>query len=132
MFSKEKINSFKILTLTLKGMRGIEEYEIVCNGEESEVARYSKFYTRDEDERTLEKSATVPTEEIINLFNECSLIKWDGFNGPNPRGVRDGWMFTLTAEVNEGRKIRAEGSNNYPKRYHEFMAEIRKYLYGEQ
>lgn len=127
LFSKEKITSFTILTLTLSGMRGIEEYEIVCRGDESEVARYCRFYTRDEDERRLLGGGSAPTDAILQLMNDCRVLSWDGFSGPNPHGVRDGWMFRLSAEVN-GRKISASGSNNYPRHYHAFFDAIRGYI----
>lgn len=119
LFSKEKITSFKLITLTLKGMRCIDEYELVCDGEDTEVAYYTKFYTRDG--RELNRSAVEPTENIIKLLNDCKMLSWNGFHGANPRGVRDGWMFELEAELNDGVIIRAEGSNNYPRHYREVM-----------
>ena len=127
--SKEKITSFSRLTLTLKGMRAIDEYEIICKGDVCEIAQYTKYYTRPEDERELNKSVTVDTASIIGLMNDCRMMSWDGFHGPNPRNVRDGYMFTLTAEVNGDKMIRAEGSNNYPRHYSEFRSAINKMLY---
>lgn len=132
LFAKEKIVSFTKLTLTVSGMRSIDEYEIVCSAENAEIAHYTRFYTRDEDDRELNKSAVVPTDRIINLMNDCGLMSWDGFSGTNPRNVRDGYMFRLTAEVNEGKRIRAEGSNNYPRHYREFKSAITNYLYEEK
>ena len=129
LFTKETITSFTKLTLTLKGMRGIEEYEITCSGADAEIARYTRFYTRDEDDRQLVKSVTKPADDVIALMNGYGLLRWDGFDGPNPKNVRDGIMFLLTAQVNGGRTIRAEGSNNYPKHYHEFMSAIHELLY---
>ena len=109
-------------------MRCAEQYEIVCKGEFSEVAFYTKLYTGEKDGRRLEKSAVQSTDEIIKLFNDCNILKWDGFNGPNPRHIRDGYMFNLTAEVNCGTKIYASGSNNYPRHYHELLDSIRDIL----
>ena len=131
MSSKDKITAFSILTLTLKGMRAIDEYEIVCRGEEAEVAAYTRYYTRNEDERELNQRVTQPTDVIIKLLNDCKVMRWDGFIGPNPRHVRDGYMFFLTATVNDGKRIRAEGSNNYPKHYDTFKRAIDKMLFGE-
>lgn len=130
LFSKNAVTSFKSLTLTLSGMRCIDEYEIICNGEESDVAYYTRFYTKNEDERSLNKRTTHPTEAIIKLFNECRLLSWNGFRGRNPIGVRDGYMFVLKAEVNDGLMIRAEGSNNYPKHYRTLTNAISDILNG--
>lgn len=120
LFSKEKITSFKKITLTLKGMRAVDEYELVCNGSDTTVTQYILFYTRDK-QRELNKSAAEPTEEIIKLLNDCDMLKWNGFSGANPVGFRDGCMFELNAEVNEGVIIRAHGSNNYPRHFPEFI-----------
>ena len=129
MFKKtEPIISFDRVTLRLSGMRCVEEYEIICQGGNSVVSEYMVYYTK-EDERKLLKSAECATEKLIELFNACGVLRWDGFNGPNPRGVRDGWMFNLTAELN-GRTIHASGSNNYPRHYREFKGSIDSILNG--
>ena len=111
-------------------MRHIEEYEIVCKGENSEISFYSKFYTRDHDDRLPEKTAESPTDELLKLFNDCNMLKWDGFHGPNPRHIRDGYMFTLKAELNGGVKIYADGSNNYPRHYRELLDTLRDILHS--
>ena len=135
MFNFKKGNteatSFTKLTLRLSGMRSTEEYEIVCQGETSECAQYLIFYSKDGDRRKLEKSVQRPTDMVLELLNRCSVMRWDGFSGSNPRGVRDGWMFTLTAEIN-GEKIYASGSNNYPRHYREFMDGFKTLLSDEE
>lgn len=132
MFSKEKIESFTKLTLTVKGMRSFDVYEIICTGPESEISHYTGFYTRDDSDRELNKRVSAATEEITALMNEFGLMKWDGFCGANPKHIRDGYMFSLTAQVNGGRTIRATGSNNYPRHYREFKAAITGLLYNDK
>lgn len=126
---KEPVVSLGKLYLRISGMRGTEEYEILSNGSECEICNYHLYYCREEDKRELIKSVKCPDEKVFNLLSECNVIAWDGFDGPNPRGVLDGYMFRFEAEIN-GKKIRAEGSNNYPKHYHAFLDGIRAMLYG--
>lgn len=120
LFSKENITDFIKIELTMNGMRGSEIYELICEGESTNAALYWLRYTQDGDERVPAGSAQVKTAEMINLLNECGIIKWDKFSGANPPGVMDGVQFDFTAEVNGGRKLRASGSNNFPKHFHDF------------
>ena len=60
------------------------------------------------------------TDTVLELLNKCRILSWDGFNGPHPKNVKDGIMFTLKATVNEGKKIYATGSQNFPKHYRDF------------
>lgn len=114
------IESFEIITLRESGMRGSVEYEITAQGSDAEVAQYQIRYNYPENERILERRATVSTDEVLRMINDCKMLSWDGFSGKHPRGVRDGIMFSLEAVVNGGKRIRADGSQNFPKRYREF------------
>ena len=118
--NKEEITSFQIVTLHTSGMRLTAEYEIVMKGNDAEVSEYFIRYSKNKDERVLERRAVISAEAALGLLNDCRLISWDGFHGAHPRGVLDGTMFSLKAVVNEGRVIKAEGSQNFPKRYREF------------
>ena len=129
-FKKEKVEAFSKITITMRGMRAIDEYEVINNGDTSEVSQYQIYYTKRED-RSLMKRASLNTKEFIELLNKCNIIKWDGFIGNNPPGVRDGYMFTFLAEVNDGRIIKAEGSNNYPSHFNELRQRLIKILYEE-
>ena len=120
LFSKERITDFTKIELTMSGMRGSEVYELICEGESTRLTLYRLRYNRDGDERVPFGSAKIGTAEIMNLLNECEIIKWDKFSGANPRGVRDGWQFIFTAEVNGGRKLYASGSNKFPKHFSDF------------
>ncbi|MBQ3431593.1 MAG: hypothetical protein IJG23_02295 [Clostridia bacterium] len=117
---KETVNSFERIFLSLQGMRISEEYEIICNGEQSEVSRYQMFYTDGEEERRLTGSAGVSTASVVAKLNECNVIKWDGFHGKHPKNVLDGTMFQFEATINGSRTVTADGSQNFPKHYHEF------------
>lgn len=130
MFTKKIITSFGKITLSESGMRGTQIYEIICIGDTSTVSLYQKIYSRGEDERRLLKSAGCSTEAFIKLLNDCDVCKWDGFSGKHPRGVKDGIMFRFTAEINGGVAIRAEGSQNFPRRYRDFTNGLYEILNG--
>ncbi len=115
-----KIVSFETVTLHLSWMRGVAEYEIVDTGEGAEVSEYAIRYRDGKSERELEQRAVCEKEKMLAILNSCSLLSWDGFHGKHPRGVLDGTMFRLEATVNGGREICADGSQNFPKHYHEF------------
>lgn len=115
-----RIEAFSAVTLRLSGMRGAVEYEIIsCDGG-AEVSLYEIRYVRSTAERCLKKRAAVRSEDVLRLLNTCRLLSWDGFHGAHPRGVRDGTVFSLRAEVNGGKTIKADGSQRFPKYFREF------------
>ena len=133
MFLKRKIiTSFTRITLSVSGMRGACKYEIICGGDEAQLSQYSVYYKNGRDECELELSARCKSAAITDLLNRCSVMSWDGFCGANPRGVRDGIMFSLNATVNGGVTLRAEGSENFPKRYREFTDGLNDLLSSEK
>ena len=133
MFKKEIIVSFESVEFRLSGMRFTNIYEIFNKEGKAELSLYNLFYCAEseEDRKRLEKRVVTDSKTIIDLLNDCGIIKWDGFSGANPRGVRDGYMFTFTAVVNDGRRIYANGSNNFPKHYHDFTNKLTELLSEE-
>ena len=125
-----QIESFEIITLHTSGMRYSADVEIVMKGDAAEVSQYQIRYRYPEDERILEKRVSVSCDTMLKLLNECRLLSWDGFHGKHPRGVRDGTMFSLYAVVNGDKKIRADGSQNFPKHYRDFTDGLYKMLNG--
>lgn len=125
MFGTEKpaetISSFEIVTLRLSGMRFTTEYEIMMKDRDAEVVEYAIRYEKEEDRRLPQRKTVCSAERILKLLNDCELISWDGFHGRHPKHVRDGIMFSLQATVNGERKIRAEGSENFPKHYNHMV-----------
>lgn len=122
------VTSLGSLLLRLSGMRFTIEYEIVTRGDEAELSLYEIRFTDGADRRRLEKRTCCPAEEILAVLNRCEVLCWDGFFGRHPKHVTDGTMFTLTADVNGGRRIRAEGSQNFPKHFREFEDALRLLL----
>ena len=116
----EKIESFATVTLRTSGMRGATEYEIMMKNGNAELSRYGVRYQDGAQLRVLEQRAECSEERMLRLLNDCQLLKWDGFDGPHPRGVLDGTIFRLDAVVNGGRSIRAQGSQSFPKHYRDF------------
>ena len=111
----EEITSFGTVTLR-ETARGSVEYEITAKGDEARVTRYMIRYDGREERVPLER-AVCGMERVLALLNDCGLLTWDGFDGPHPADVLDGVMFRLEADVNGGRRVRAEGSENFPPRY---------------
>ena len=114
-----KIDSFETVTLRESGMRCTTEYEIVRKGDAAEVSEYSIRYDGSVDRRVLEARAECPLGDALMILNDCKIGLWDGFHGKHPKHVKDGIMFSLNATVNGDRKIRAEGSENFPKHFRE-------------
>ena len=130
--SDKVIASIEIVTLHLSGMRGSVDYEIVMKDGQAQVSQYEIRYVDHEDHRILQKQALCETSTLLSLLNDCKLLSWDGFNGPHPKGVLDGTMFTLKATVNEGKKIYAQGSENFPKHYRKLRDGLYNILNAEE
>ena len=129
MFRRKKTESFTLVSLSVSSMRNREIYEITDGGDLAVLKLYTGFFARDEKPEP-DKEATCDKESIIRLLNDCDVLSWDGFSGKNPRGVRDGYMFTFKAELNGGTKVYASGSNNFPKHYRELRDNIIQILNG--
>ena len=124
----EKIYSFEKINLRISGMRLTSEYEIINKGEKTEIALYYMNYAAGGKKRILERTAE--TDEFIEFLNFCGFGSWNGFNGKHPKNVLDGTMFDLTAFVNGGEILKAEGSENFPKGYRDFVKELDRLLNG--
>ena len=126
----QKISSFEKINLFITGMRFFCEYEIINKGKKTEIALYSKKYSNGEEKRILDKKAETETESFIDFLNSINFGGWNGFNGKHPKGVLDGTMFRMTAKINDEKVIRAEGSENFPKGYRDFLKELDRVLKG--
>ncbi len=115
------VTSLETMTLTLRGMRGSYVYKFDGEGDATELRRYREAYIGGEDELVLESSVSCGVQTMIELMNTCAILRWDGFHGKHPKNVKDGIMFSFTASVNGGQTISADGSENFPKGYHEFV-----------
>ena len=112
-----EIIHYEKIALSESTMRGRSEYEIVNEGDKAVVSFYLLNYSEDKEKKQPEKSAECANEEVIRILNECKISKWDGFHGKHPKHVKDGTMFSFNAMVNDGWKIFADGSQNFPKNY---------------
>ena len=84
------------------------------------MSRYSIRYLAGNGTRILTQRALCEEKRVLKLLNDCALLSWDGFVGEHPRGVTDGILFNLTATVDGGRTVKANGSQNFPKHYRDF------------
>ena len=76
MFRREQITSFSEIRLKVSGMRLTEVYEILCCGDDAEVSQYWLSYKNHEDNYNLQKRVTVPAADVIDVLNECGVLKW--------------------------------------------------------
>ena len=131
--AKGGITSFEYVTLRVMGMRFTNEYELLMKNGKAELSQYAVRYGSGdrEDTRVLEKRAECSESEALDLLNGCGVLLWNGFHGAHPRGVLDGTMFTLKAKVNGETTVTADGSQNFPKNYHDLTDGFYKLLYRE-
>ena len=118
------LTSFEKITLRVISMRYDIEYEILNKPPKAVLSLYHIFYKDGSNKRVIEKSAVTDTEIMLELFNLCKIISWNGFRGNHPKDVNDGVMFKFQAEVNEGQTVYAEGSENFPQGYREFVSTL--------
>ena len=71
-------------------------------------------------------------EDCLQQLNACKVGSWNGFHGAHPKNVTDGIMFTLEATVNGGTRLYADGSQNFPKHYHDFVGWLSEQLSGHE
>lgn len=125
---KETITSIDAMRLVLRGMRGSSVYEIADERGITELRLYREVFRGGEVVLELEESAAYAPAVFIELMNLCCVMRWDGFHGAHPKHVSDGIMFDFTAVVNGGQRIRADGSENFPQGYREFVRELNRML----
>ena len=128
---KHSIDSIDLVTLSTRGMRCADDYEIVKKDNAAEVSQYRISYKEAKEERVLIRRATVSENDILQLLNDCNILSWNGFHGKHPRGVKDGIMFSFSATVNDGKMIKADGSQNFPKHYRDFTQALHDILSNE-
>ena len=122
--TKTTLTSFEKISLRVISMRYDIEYEILNKPPKAVLSLYQIYYKDGSDKRVIEKSAVTDTEIMLELFNSCKIIRWNGFRGNHPKDVSDGVMFKFQAEVNEGQTVYAEGSENFPRGYREFVSTL--------
>ena len=122
------LTSFEKISLRVISMRYDIEYEILNKPPKAVLSLYHIFYKDGSNKRVIEKSAVTDTEMMLEIFNLCKVIRWNGFHGNHPKDVKDGVMFKFQAEVNEGQTVYAEGSENFPRGYREFVSTLNQIL----
>lgn len=129
MFEKKTIMSYERIFMRISGMRVTQEYEIISKEARTEISDYwMRLAGGGGMERELQRRAFCPDSQMLELLNQCDILKWNGFHGKHPRGVLDGEIFSFEAIVNGGETIRADGSANFPKHFREFQRTIDQML----
>ena len=103
-------------------------YTLEGEGDTTQLRRYRETYRGGEDELVLESSVPCDAQTMIELMNTCGILRWNGFHGKHPKNVSDGIMFRFEATVNGGQEIFADGSENFPKGYREFVRALNSML----
>jgi len=127
-----EITALESLSLRESGMRITQVYEILEKGDKAEISLYTIYYKDGADERRLESRSACPMEDCLQQLNACKVGSWNGFHGAHPKNVMDGTMFTLEATVNGGTRLYADGSQNFPKHYHDFVGWLSEQLRGHE
>lgn len=130
-FQKKQTNaieSVQEMTLTLIGMRVTQVYKIDCADGNAQIALLRKVYEKNADHLEPEKCTDRPEQSLMALMNSCGVLYWNGFHGPHPKNLHDGTMFQFSAAVNQGQTIHADGSENFPKGYREFVRTLNEWL----
>lgn len=131
--NKKQIDLIDCIIIEVSGMRFRHEYSILQKEDTAEVTRYEIKIRDGRDVKERDGSAEVSAAEILELCKNCDIVKWDGFHGAHPKNVSDGIMFSFKASVNNGEfQIHADGSENFPKHYKEFMSALDEYIRGQQ
>lgn len=131
LFNKNRKNgivSIQELTLRTGNMRVTYLYKTAREDTGLKLERYREVFVDGEVRLELENSVSCTNSELIELMNNCNVLKWNGFHGKHPKNVSDGTMFTFIATVNNGQIIRADGSENFPKGYKEFVRKLNELL----
>lgn len=71
-------------------------------------------------------------EETADMFGRYGVVKWNGFLGPNPPRILDGWTGSFDAELSDGSHISASGSNNFPKTYYKVLNSLKNRVQYEK
>lgn len=126
--SDRTITSVETMSLTLHGMRGGCVYQFENQGNQTELRRSRERFKNRETILELEASVPCSTETMLALMNRCGIGRWNGFHGEHPKRVHDGVMFVFSAAVNNGQIIKADGSENFPDGYYEFVRTLDEML----
>ena len=129
MFEKKTVTSYESIFIRISGMRLTQEYEILHKDSKTEISDYwMRCASEGGMKRELSRRAICSDSQMLELLNQCNIMKWDGFHGKHPRGVLDGEMFSFRAIVNEGQTIQADGSANFPEHFRDFRRMIDQML----
>ena len=126
------ITSVESMTLILRGMCGGTVYTFDHKSDYTKLCRYYEKYSNGENILELDESTACDIETMIRLMNKCNILGWNGFHGAHPKNVLDGIMFRFEAKVNNGVTVFADGSENFPKGYREFVRALDNMLTNEK
>ena len=89
----------------------------------------SSYWDTYDGKRVDERAINYTPREVWGAFIDNKVLAWDGFDEYDSDAL-DGYDFSFEAELSDGSKIAAHGSNAFPKGYQDFKQAIGK-LVGE-
>lgn len=120
--AERTLDFVKIILIINRARSTTSEYEVVRTESGYNAALYDgcwqwrKDITREECVFSQGTGTERSYRNLAETLYRLGVQKWDGFHKSNPRAL-DGEMFLLEIFLPDGKKIRAEGSNAYPKNY---------------
>ena len=112
-----EIESIEEAELIVSKMRGpYRAYILECDGDICTITLYTDRDYEDSDVEP-ECVVTVDAEEVIDKLNELKVTTWDGFDGENPKGKKDGTISSFDLVYNDGEEMSMSGTNNFPENY---------------
>ncbi len=109
---------FEHFVLTISGMsREHDRYEATKKGNGVLLAYYIDVVG---DKRRLVRAVEGDAalyKKLCELLGNCRINKWNGFSGPNPPHILDGYSMSFQAKLADGSQVSAGGSNNFPANY---------------
>lgn len=118
--------AFQRITLSETGMMAsTREYEVIRTDHGARVSLYDgpwNYHEGTKREACLQARKEGDASfygKLAGKFGELDLASWDGFS-KSASGVLDGTMFSFEAEMRDGTRISARGSNAFPQNYGAF------------
>lgn len=117
---KVPFEKFKLVVTNTSSVRDVFEAERTENG--AKLVYYNEFMGSVNDKAIVRElnGGWDLLEKMDSLWKKGMAAGWNGFNGPNPPGMLDGGGFIFDATLVDGTKVKANGTNNYPKGYGDF------------
>ena len=111
-----------------------QDYVLEANlGEEASLASYTESCGGCSGDKLMinERRGKELKARLLEIIEKADLLAWNGFNGTDSNWL-DGTTMHFNAQLSNGDRISAYGSNSFPKTYWSFVKELRNLLEFER